>query len=351
MSNFLKNYFSTLLFILLLYIFYSTHSHYVWYLSGVYSFYFLPEFELNIKDVFFNIIKLYSILLIWFYIFYEEKSKARIVLGYIYRKYFKKSTWNIQPEEKTAILAWVVKWFFAPLMIFWLTGHIFSMVNYMYLTAENISLFSKDFLIFFNKYFFHFAFSTILFFDVVFFTLWYLLEGSIFKNKIKSVDSSILWWLVALAAYPPINNATNTLLWWYSTDFPQFHSFYIHLFFNICILIAMWIYSRASISLWLKASNLTNRWIVTCWPYKYMRHPAYVCKNIAWWIWGLPILIWACVNFDIKTFSFAMISLIGWSYIYYLRAKTEENHLSSDPDYIKYKKIVPNMFIPKLRIK
>lgn len=351
MAHFFKNYFSTLLFIFLLYLFYSTHSHYVGYLSGTYSFYFLPEFQLNIKEVFLFMVKLYCIVLIPFYIFIDEKSKARIVLWYIYRKIFKQDSLKIQSEEKTALLAWIVKWFFAPLMIFWLTGHIFDLVNNIYLTTENISLFSKDFLLFFNKYFFYMAFSAILFFDVVFFTLWYLLEGSIFKNKIKSVEPTFLWWFVALAAYPPINNATNTLLWWYSTDFPQFSTFYVHIFFNILILISMWIYSRASISLGLKASNLTNRWIVTSGPYKYMRHPAYTCKNLAWWMGWFPILIVAFINWDIKTFIYALISLSGWSYIYYLRAKTEENHLSADPDYIAYKKQVPNMFVPKLKRK
>jgi protein-S-isoprenylcysteine O-methyltransferase Ste14 len=31
-----------------------------------------------------------------------------------------------------------------------------------------------------------------------------------------------------------------------------------------------------------------------------------------------------------------------------MRAKTEEEHLSSDPDYIEYKKNVPYKFIPKI---
>lgn len=231
-------------------------------------------------------------------------------------------------------------------MVFWLTGHIFNMINNIYLASENIDLFSTNFLLFFNQYFFYMAFSAILFFDVLFFTLWYLLEGSLFKNKIKSVDPTFLGWFVALASYPPINNATNTILWWYSTDFPQFWNFYLHIFFNILILILMWIYSRASITLWLKASNLTNRWIVKSWPYKYIRHPAYICKNLAWWIGWLPILISASISLDIKTFLFALFSLTWWSYIYYMRAKTEEAHLSMDSDYIEYKKEVKNMFFP-----
>lgn len=348
MLNFLKNYFSTLFFILILYIFYSSHNHYVGYFVWSYSFYFLDWFQLHIQEVFTFIIKFYLITLIPFYILFEEKSKARIVFWFITRKLLKKEKNPIQPYEKTALLAWIVKWFFAPLMIFWLTGHIFNMGNNIYLSWNNISLFSSDFLIFFNSYFFYMALSTILFFDVLFFTFWYLLEGKIFKNTIKSVDPSFLWWFVALAAYPPINNTTNTILWWYSTDFPQFWNMYVHVFLNVVILLLMWVYSRASIALGLKASNLTNRGIVSSGPYKYFRHPAYVCKNLAWWIGGLPILILAITNGDLKTFFYALLSLGVWTYIYYLRAKTEENHLSLDTDYIEYKKKVPHMFLPKI---
>jgi protein-S-isoprenylcysteine O-methyltransferase Ste14 len=35
-----------------------------------------------------------------------------------------------------------------------------------------------------------------------------------------------------------------------------------------------------------------------------------------------------------------------WSFIYFLRAVTEERHLSSDPDYLAYCKRVPYRFIP-----
>lgn len=346
MLNFLKNYFSTIFFIILIYLFYSYHNHYTWFFVWSYRFIFLPWFNLNIKEVFEYIILFYLISLIPFYIFFKEKSKARIVLNYIFRKIFKKDKEEIKVYEKTSILAWWVKWFFAPLMIFWLTWHIFSMFNNIYLWINNINLFSSDFLVFFNKYFFYSVFSTILFFDVLFFTLWYLVEWKIFKNEIKSVDPTVLWWFVALASYPPINQATNTILWWYSTDFPQFWNFYIHIFLNISILVLMTIYSRASISLWLKASNLTNRWIISSWPYKYLRHPAYLCKNISWWIWWLPIIILSITNLDFKTLIYAILSLSIWSYIYYLRAKTEENHLSLDKDYLKYKQKVKYMFIP-----
>jgi len=41
--------------------------------------------------------------------------------------------------------------------------------------------------------------------------------------------------------------------------------------------------------------------------------------------------------------------MMGFAVIYYIRAWTEERHLSStDPDYDEYKKKVKWMFVPKI---
>ena len=345
--NFLKNYFSTLVFIVLVYFFYSNIPHYQDFLRWEFSLTFNQNIKTNSAVIFQMVIALYIIFLVPFYIVYKEKSKARIIIKVIFDSIFKQKR-NIKQHEKTAILAWIVKAFFAPLMIFWLSEHSFNMLNNIYYSYNDIALFSTDFLLFFNQHFFWLAFTTILFFDVFLFTLWYLIEMPVLKNKIKSVEPTILGWLVALICYPPFNSGLSDIISWYSTEFPQFANMYVHLGFNISILILMWIYSWASISLWFKASNLTNRWIVEKWPYKYIRHPAYICKNLSWWIGGLPIIWIAIVALDFKTILFAIISLGWWSFIYYMRAITEERHLSLDPDYLAYKKKVTYKFIPKI---
>lgn len=147
--------------------------------------------------------------------------------------------------------------------------------------------------------------------------------------------------------YPPFNNNVSNLVGWYSTDFPTFNNAMIHLTLNIWILLLMAIYTWASISLGFKASNLTNRWIVRKGPYKFVRHPAYICKNIAWLIGWLPLVFLSFSQENISTLA-VIIWLISWASIYYMRAMTEEAHLSLDPDYIKYKKQVPYKFIPKV---
>jgi len=140
----------------------------------------------------------------------------------------------------------------------------------------------------------------------------------------------------------------NNFFTWYSTDFPHFNNIYIHLTLNSLLLIFFAIYSRASISLWLKASNLTNRWIVSKWPYKYVRHPAYISKNISWFIWTLPIIIVNIRNFNIYNLFLIFTSISAWWFIYYMRSVTEERHLEMDKDYVEYKKKVKYKFIPKI---
>jgi protein-S-isoprenylcysteine O-methyltransferase Ste14 len=346
MKDFLKNYISTTSFILLAYFFYSQINFYQNFLIKNFSFRFV-DLHFSSLIIYKIIILLYIIFLIPFYIFFTNKSKARIIINYILIK-IKNIKYKISKKEQVSILAWIVKLFFAPLMIIWLTDHIVTTVNNIYLSYRDISLLTTNFYIFFNKHFFFLFLTLILFFDVLFFTLWYLIESPKLKNNIKSVDATFLWWFVVLICYPPFNTYTTNIIWWYSAEFPHFNNMYIHIILNMSILILMWIYTRASISLWLKASNLTNRWIVKKWPYKYIRHPAYIAKNLSWWIWWLPLLIWNIYTSQYKHFFIVLFSLIAWSSIYYLRAITEEKHLSKDDDYKAYKKIVKYKFIPKI---
>ena len=347
MNNFSKNYLSTSFFLFSTYFFYS---HINFFQNFLIKNLYIKYLDININSliIFKIIIWLYLILLIPFYLNKNKKfkSKARIIIEYIIKKN-KNIEYKIKNEEQLSILSWLVKVFFAPLMIIWLTWHIITTSNNIYFTINNINNFS-NFYNFFNNNLFYLLLWLILFFDVLFFSLWYLIESKKTNNIIKSVDTNIIWWLVVLICYPPFNSYLTDIIWWYSQNFPHFNNEYIHIFLNILILLLMWIYSWASISLWLKASNLTNRWIISTWPYKYVRHPAYITKNITWWIWWLPLLISNFWRWNYKMFFIILISLIIWTFIYYLRAITEENHLNKDKDYIKYKNKVKYKFIPKV---
>lgn len=344
--NFFKNYLSTMLFILVAYFGYNTSSHYTEFLSHSLKVSFWGV-ETSTNLIFLTIVGIYTLSLIPFYLYYPQKSKARIVLTYFW-KVIKGGDNSLSQIEKTALLAWIVKIFFAPLMIMWLSDHVFGLVNNIYNFWLGKELVTSNFVLFYKTYLFWTAFSLILFIDVFFFTIGYLIEMPALKNTIRSVEPTIIGWGVALICYPPFNSSLTGIIGWYSSDFPQFENDFAQIFFPTLILIVMGIYSWASLALGFKASNLTNRGIVSHGPYKYIRHPAYICKNIAWWIGGIPFLVAALSNNDGMALILGLIGLSGWTFVYYLRAITEENHLSSDDEYIVYKKQVPWKFIPKV---
>jgi protein-S-isoprenylcysteine O-methyltransferase Ste14 len=249
-------------------------------------------------------------------------------------------------EERLGLLTLLLKFFFAPLMVVWLFQHVALMVNNGVAIAQLYRYAEPRFLDVFNGQGFWFLFQLILFLDVFFYTIGYLVELPALRNEIRSVDPTWLGWAVALACYPPINGLTGQVLGWHSTEFPQFGHPLVHLAANLFLLLLMAVYSWASVALNLRASNLTHRGIISNGPYRLIRHPAYVCKNLAWWIGLLPALS-AALHTSVAASATVLGSMAGWSFIYCLRALTEERHLRSvDAAYDHYCAQVRYRFIP-----
>lgn len=247
-------------------------------------------------------------------------------------------------EERLGLLSVLLKAYFAPLMVVWLFDHSAQLIAHAHdLRAAWGTL---DALALFNAHGFWLIFKAILFFDVFFFTLGYLIELPALKNEIRSVDPTFFGWAVALACYPPFNGLTAQVFGWHTTDFPQFDHVGVHLAANAALLGLMAIYSWASLALLFKASNLTHRGIIAHGPYRYVRHPAYVCKNLAWWI-GLAPGAQAAAQVSVTALLTVLGAMTAWSAIYYLRAITEERHLLSvDGEYAAYCERVRYRFIP-----
>ena len=98
------------------------------------------------------------------------------------------------------------------------------------------------------------------------------------------------------------------------------------------ILLLNGIYLWSTIMFGTRFSNLTNRGILTNGPYRWTKHPAYICKSLAFWFTCIPFIVSQSLGDSIRR-----CLLLGlMNYIYYLRAKTEEANLSLDPVYIQY---------------
>jgi len=183
--------------------------------------------------------------------------------------------------------------------------------------------------------------ATFILVDTAIFAFGYCFEHKKLNNQIRSVEPTVVGWVVTLWCYPPFNTWTFRMfdIELFPGSWPRIHQWYPDSW-NILPLVAVtacWgVFMWASIALGFKASNLTNRGIVSHGPYRYCRHPAYTIKVISWIIEGILLG---------KYFGGL---LFGFALIYFLRAWTEERHLSRDPDFIEYKKSVPYRFIPGL---
>jgi protein-S-isoprenylcysteine O-methyltransferase Ste14 len=106
------------------------------------------------------------------------------------------------------------------------------------------------------------------------------------------------------------------------------------------------VYVTATLSLGLRFSNLTNRGIVATGPYRFVRHPAYAAKNLAWWAGMLPWLVATAGQRDAADTAWLLIGMVAMTSMYLWRASTEERHLGADPAYAAYRGRVRWRFIP-----
>jgi len=326
-----SNYLATMSLFGIAYCYYALNPYYVNFFSSTLR---VVGIELSYNQILNGLVTLYAILLIPFYATFNDRieTKSRLVWRALSKLHDRSPT----PAERVALLATMVKVFFLPLMAVWMFDNFANLHHYGEIFLRDGNFFPDGYWMLFNF---------ILFVDVTFFTLAYSIEHPKLHNEIKSVEPTILGWVVALICYPPFNGMTNEVLGWYSSDYPEIHTLWLRYVAAIAMLTLMFIYLWATIALNIKASNLTNRGIVTGGPYAYVRHPAYIAKNLAWWIGAMPILYGFWFK-GIPEFFYALFCVAAWTYIYYLRAMTEERHLMQDPDYQAYCNKVTRRFIP-----
>lgn len=166
----------------------------------------------------------------------------------------------------------------------------------------------------------------------------YVFISHIFNNEIISVNKNIKAWFFCLLCYPPLNILLHNYFYQHDSyiwsDFSK-NNFYIYLFLALILTLSWIVYWLSTFSFGLRFSNLTWRGIVNSGMYKYFKHPAYVSKNIYWWVYTVPFYT---SNFKFFLLNIIALSLI--SFIYFMRAKTEEEHLM---EYDEYKKYVLNL--------
>ncbi|WP_246543781.1 methyltransferase family protein [Novosphingobium profundi] len=177
--------------------------------------------------------------------------------------------------------------------------------------------------------------------DVQIGTVGYIFTFRPLDAHIRSGNPYLAGWVAALMCYPPfvwgtigradvLGYEVNTGGWahWLGGDVSLAWLWVAMMVFLTAV------YAWATFAFGLRFSNLTYRGVLTNGPYRFTRHPAYLSKNLFWWISTLPFLV---TNGSLTDMVRNTVLLAVVSGIYFWRAKTEERHLlGEDPKYVEY---------------
>lgn len=220
------------------------------------------------------------------------------------------------------LLAWTVKGFFLPLMFGYMCEDMGKVLAY----GDGVGARAQ----------FGVAYTAMYFVDVTLVSVGYLVTFRVTDTHIRSSEPTLLGWAVALACYQPFWGFVSGQYLAYGTDYgwqqwlPPGTLGYAA--WGAAILVLTGLYLWATLSFAGRFSNLTHRGILTNGPYRFSKHPAYVAKNISWWLIAVPFL----AEGGWLDGLLRCLMLLGVNAIYWLRARTEERHLSADPVYVQY---------------
>ncbi|RUM03817.1 methyltransferase family protein [Rhizobium chutanense] len=172
--------------------------------------------------------------------------------------------------------------------------------------------------------------------DVILAAGGYIATFKLFGWHVRATETTALGWLVCLICYEPFFPAISHAFVPYG-DGPGWESVIregsiVFILWSGAMLFCALIYVWATIAFGPRFSNLTHRGIITSGPYRFIKHPAYVAKNIAWWLFAAPSFVASGLTEGLaRAGMLAIVSLI-----YLMRARAEERMLSRDPAYRDY---------------
>lgn len=222
------------------------------------------------------------------------------------------------------LLGWTVKAFFLPLMTVYLDSELRSLYG-AWVAAQPATLPAY-------QLFYHLSYAI----DLLYCVVGYTATTRLFDSHIRSVEPSVAGWLVALICYQPFYSVIGGFYLQY--DQGTFWDNWLQAWPTLralwaaAIIVLALTYALCTVSFGLRFSNLTHRGIITSGPYRFTKHPAYLAKNLSWWLISVPFaggMGWSTILRDC-----CLLALLNG--IYYLRARTEERHLSRDPTYVAY---------------
>ena len=126
-------------------------------------------------------------------------------------------------------------------------------------------------------------------------TVGYILTLKPLDAHIRTANPYGMAWVAALICYPPFILMNGGPL-----DYQVGGADWGYWLAGHDTLMAVWgallvgligVYAWATMAFGIRFSNLTHRGVITHGPYALTRHPAYISKNLSWWVGSLPFLV------------------------------------------------------------
>lgn len=174
--------------------------------------------------------------------------------------------------------------------------------------------------------------------DILFAVIGYIMAFKILDTDIRTTEPTFLGWVVCLICYSPFWEALlitflferlyeDTWVDWFANWHPAFI-----VIWGVCAILAMMFEGFTTLNFGLRFSNLTYRGLISSGLFRFTKHPQYVSKMMNRFFVMVPFMsAFGLVGAFENVAAFTVLCLI-----YYLRARTEENHLSIYPEYVQY---------------
>lgn len=227
------------------------------------------------------------------------------------------------PMLRELALGWLVKAFFLPLMFCYLADSLQDLIRQR--DAFNHGMWDI----------YHFVYDFSYLIDLLFVTIGYMYTLRLADTHIRTSEPSFFGWTVAIICYQPFwGFISHNYIQYSGNHWDEWLAGvpWALVLWGGMILALTVVYAWASLCFGLRFSNLTYRGLISSGPYRWTKHPAYLSKNISWWMIAVPFLL----KGDLADTLLLSLGLVFNNLIYVWRAKTEEAHLMRYPEYREY---------------
>ncbi|HVY12519.1 MAG TPA: isoprenylcysteine carboxyl methyltransferase, partial [Alphaproteobacteria bacterium] len=222
------------------------------------------------------------------------------------------------------ILGWLIKGYFLAIMF----GDMASgLPQFQHVTWDLSTVTFREI--------FRTLYTAIVSLELVFVTAGYLFSCRLFNSQLRTAEDTLYGWVMALICYGPFLSLSFTRYLGYREHHTHWGAWLgdhptMYVVWGSIMLAFLIIHMWCDACFGLRFSNLTNRGVITNGCYRFCKHPAYIIKNIRWWMMYVPFIAGGIEGLRM------CLLLVGVNIVYICRCFAEEKLLSRDPTYQAY---------------